>query len=85
MATSYYNTNATFDINQFNTDFDEYLIKVNGEGEKQWEKTYGGVGVDKGEALVQTSDGGYALLGSSELLGNPMISLIKTKSNGELK
>ena len=66
-------------------DFDQYLIKTNHEGTQQWTKTYGGAGVDKGMAVVQTKDGGYAILGITQQGGNPMISLIKTKSTGELK
>ncbi|NNE76023.1 MAG: hypothetical protein HKN31_03015 [Pricia sp.] len=48
------------------TDFDYWLLKFNGQGELQWNKSYGGSSNDRGNDLVQTSDGGYAILGYSE-------------------
>lgn len=42
---------------------DYWLIKLDAEGNLQWQKTYGGSGDDRGQSLVQTQDGGYALTG----------------------
>lgn len=46
-------------------DFDFWVLKFNEENEIQWNKTYGGTEDDKGQDIIQTTDGGYALLGSS--------------------
>ncbi|NHF60321.1 hypothetical protein FK220_013285 [Flavobacteriaceae bacterium TP-CH-4] len=42
---------------------DYWLLKLDAEGKLQWSKTYGGSKDDRGQALVQTNDGGYALTG----------------------
>jgi hypothetical protein len=44
---------------------DYWLVKLNGNGDKQWEKSYGGNDSDELHDLIQTSDGGYVLGGSS--------------------
>ena len=51
-----------------------------------WTKTYGGVNWDAGEAVQQTADGGYIIVGSSQSYGtggNTDIWLIKTNSSGD--
>ncbi|GAB5473328.1 MAG: lipoprotein [Maribacter sp.] len=42
---------------------DYWLSKLDAQGELQWSKTYGGSKDDRGQGLVQTQDGGYALTG----------------------
>ena len=44
---------------------DYWLLKLDAEGNMQWNKTYGGSKDDKGQAVIQTADGGYALTGYS--------------------
>jgi len=51
--------------NKTNDSFDYWLLKFNAENELQWEKTYGGTQDDRGRDIIQTQDGGYAILGSS--------------------
>ena len=48
---------------------DFWLIKVDSSGDHQWNKTYGGTGVDAARCVVQTSDGGYILAGFTESFG----------------
>jgi hypothetical protein len=45
--------------------FDYWLLKFNVENELQWQKTYGGSSDDRGNDIIQTQDGGYAILGFS--------------------
>jgi len=45
---------------------DLWLLKFNADAELEWSKTYGGSGDDRGHSLVQTTDGGYMLLGYSK-------------------
>lgn len=55
--------------------------------ETEWERTYGGSGDDGVGAMVQTSDNGFAILGSS-VEYSPLstgISLMKTNSFGEVQ
>ncbi len=42
---------------------DYWLLKFDAGGNLQWHQTYGGSKDDRGQALVQTSDGGYAVVG----------------------
>jgi hypothetical protein len=44
---------------------DFWVVKLDGNGNKQWEKSYGGNDRDELRDLTQTSDGGYVLGGSS--------------------
>jgi len=67
---------------------DVYLVKANTDGSVIWEKTYGGAFKDVGEAVVQTPDGGYLIIGHSQLTSDPenvAIYVIKTDSNGDLR
>jgi len=45
---------------------DYWLLKLDADANIQWSKTYGGSGEDKGQQIIQTSDGGYALTGYAQ-------------------
>ncbi|TMM58845.1 hypothetical protein FEE95_05280 [Maribacter algarum] len=52
------------DLNGKTTAVNDYwLLKLDESGNVQWSKTYGGSKDDRGQSLVQTQDGGYALTG----------------------
>ncbi len=42
------------------------LLKINSSGEPIWEKYYGGTEDDAGNQIIATSDGGYAVIGTTE-------------------
>jgi outer membrane protein assembly factor BamB len=65
-------------------DKDFWLIKTDSHGVEQWNHTYGGTKHDWGMAVVQTSDGGYAMIGatSSPVDGSLDAWLVKTDSTG---
>jgi hypothetical protein len=42
---------------------DYWLLKLDAHGNLEWTKTYGGSKDDRGQSLVQTKDGGYAVTG----------------------
>lgn len=68
--------------------WDIWLVKTDGEGNMQWNKTYGGTGIDvvEGErSIVQTSDGGYTIAGYTLSFEPPGIWLIKTDATGNLQ
>lgn len=52
--------------NKQNDSFDYWLLKFNSESILQWQKTYGGTDDDRGNSIIQTNDGGYAMLGYSK-------------------
>jgi hypothetical protein len=66
---------------------DAWLIKSDASGNVQWNKTYGGRDDDRAYALVRTTDGGYALAGStsSSGAGDSDFWLIKTDANGTIQ
>ena len=45
--------------------FDYWVLKFDATDQLQWQKTYGGSLDDRGSDIIQTSDGGYAILGYS--------------------
>ena len=53
-------------FNKTDTSFDYWLLKFDASGQEQWQKVYGGSDDDRGEDLITTNDGGYAILGSSK-------------------
>jgi hypothetical protein len=45
--------------------YDFWVLKFNSEALLEWTKTYGGSGDDRGSDIIQTTDGGFALIGYS--------------------
>jgi len=65
---------------------DYWIIKVNANGDIQWQKTYGFIGQDQAYKVIQTSDGGYLAtgfldVGASEGQGNDLIDPNNTDRN----
>jgi hypothetical protein len=48
---------------------DAWVIKLDKDGNIQWQKTYGGEGEDQASAIQQTSDEGYIVAGTTESFG----------------
>ncbi len=63
------------------------LIKTNGLGQIQWSRTIGGSAQEYGTSVIQTSDGGYAVVGLtySYGAGSYNILLAKLTSAGALE
>lgn len=64
-----------------------WLIKTDAYGNMEWNRTYGGADYDYASALVEASDGGYALAGSTYSFGagNHDAWLVKTDVHGSLE
>jgi len=67
-------------------DRDFWLVKVDSQGNMQWNKTFGGSGTENAVSLAKTSDGEYVLAGSTTSYGagNSDVWVVKADSSGTL-
>ena len=49
--------------------YDVYVLKFDGSGNLQWNRTIGGTGDEFARSIIQTTDGGYALTGETQSFG----------------
>ena len=81
-----------FDISNTQGSYDVWLVKIDRQGNKLWERSYGGTGIDNGYGAVATIDGGYLIAGAaisddgliSQPKGNSDAWLIKLDANGRV-
>ncbi|MAG15132.1 MAG: hypothetical protein CL874_04555 [Dehalococcoidales bacterium] len=60
-----------------------YLVKTDGKGNEEWQRTFGGEEYDVANSVQQTADGGYVIAGYTESLGEKGdVYLIKTDGKG---
>jgi hypothetical protein len=72
---------------------DFWLAKIDEFGNSEWSQTYGGTESDKANCLIKTSDGGYAMVGSTESFFFTGVEqfpdmnfyLVKTDANGNIQ
>jgi hypothetical protein len=70
--------------NSYGVGGDFWLVKTDSAGTAQWNQTYGGTNYEEVHSLVQTSDGGYAIAGTTNSYGagDEDIWLVKTDASG---
>ena len=81
-----------FDISNTNGSYDVWVVKIDRQGNKLWERSYGGSGIDNGYAATTTNDGHYLIAATaissdglvSSPKGNADVWIIKINENGEL-
>ncbi len=64
---------------------DFYLVKTDSLGNSVWTQTYGGVGIDEGFSVKQTTDGGYIFAGVTQSYGagGNDVYLVRADANGD--
>jgi hypothetical protein len=75
--------------------FDFWLIKTDSKGKEQWNQTFEGSGDDWAHSVIQTSDGGYVIIGKTRALDDNVnydqnddlddMWLVKTDSKGNME
>jgi len=60
-----------------------YLVKTDGDGAKQWEKTIGGEGSEYGFSVTSSLDRGYVVVGKTEYIGEDDDDICLVKLNGD--
>jgi hypothetical protein len=65
---------------------DIWVLKVNDNGDIDWQKTYGGNDSNSANAVGQTADGGYVVAGETSDFGagDADVCVLKLKNNGEI-
>ena len=66
-------------------DFDFWVLKFSADNALLWSKTFGGSEDDRGEDIIATKDGGFALLGYSQSTDNNVTSNAGSKDFWILK
>ncbi|MFY7963984.1 MAG: T9SS type A sorting domain-containing protein [Chitinophagaceae bacterium] len=59
------NTNNDGDVTGNHGNIDMWVIKINSTGTLQWQKSFGGSNQERGRSIIQTTDGGYIVAGST--------------------
>ncbi|MCB1060419.1 MAG: T9SS type A sorting domain-containing protein [Calditrichaeota bacterium] len=64
---------------------DFWIVKTNENGDSLWSRTFGGANDDEGTDVIQTTDGGYLLCGSSASFGSGSEDfwIVKVNSTGD--
>jgi hypothetical protein len=67
-------------------DKDAWVLKLDANGEIEWQKTYGGSGFDLAHSIQQTQDGGYVVAGWTETFGagDTDMWVLKLDANGNM-
>ena len=65
---------------------DLYALKLDADGSIVWTRTVGGTGGDRGNAIIQTTDGGYAIAGYTQSFGSggADLYLVRLDANGNV-
>ncbi len=81
-----------FDISSAKGSYDFWVVKVNKNGGLEWERSFGGTGIDQAHDIVLTNDSAYVIVGNTfsndtqvtRNNGESDIWLIKISDAGEL-
>ena len=80
-------TGTTGSFGTGNNDF--WILKLESNGDIEWQKTYGGENNDSANSIQQTSDGGYIVAGSTSSFGtddnSSDIWILKLYSDGDIE
>ncbi len=69
----------------FNNDINIFLLRTDKQGDSLWTKNFGGSSYDEGASIVNTTDNGFVITGTTCSFGDTLgdMFLLKTNSNGD--
>lgn len=81
-----------FDVSNPKGSYDFWVVKVDKNGAMEWEKSFGGTGIDQSHDIAKTHDGAYVIVGNtfstdtqvSGNYGQSDVWLVKFNDSGEL-
>ncbi|WP_054560094.1 hypothetical protein [Croceitalea dokdonensis] len=81
-----------FDVSNPKGSYDYWVVKVDKTGNLEWEKSFGGTGIDQSQDIAKTPDGAYVIVGNtfstdiqvSRNYGQSDVWLVKFNDNGDL-
>jgi hypothetical protein len=79
-----YTSSDDGDISHYYGAYDMWMIKLNANGEKVWDFTIGTSWFDDSQAIIQTSEGGYLIGGSSIIESGGNIDCTPFNNNSEV-
>ncbi len=88
-----YSISTTGDVTGNHGGYDFWVVKLNIDGNIQWEKSLGGSGTDIARSVRQTNDGGYIVAGMTNSTNGDVVGndggmdfwIVKLNSNGDLQ
>jgi gliding motility-associated-like protein len=88
-----YTTSNDIDINNFKGAVDAWIIKLQGDGNVEWQKCFGGSEVEYAESIAETEDGGYVFTGMANSkdgdvtnnYGGSDVWIVKLDKNGKMQ
>jgi hypothetical protein len=78
-----YTSSSDGDITTYYGLYDMWVIKINNDGSTDWDFTIGTSSHDYAQAVIQTSDGGFLIGGSSMVEGTGNITCVPHSTKGE--
>jgi uncharacterized delta-60 repeat protein len=65
--------------------YDCWVLKLNADGDVQWQKSYGGTEEDDGRSIRETADGGYIVAGATASFGaGTDLWVLRLSPNGDV-
>ena len=88
-----YDGDITSSRGPLNYDYDYWILKLEEDGDLEWEKSFGGSGDDRATSIIQTFDGGYIIAGyngsldgdKTEPKGHNDYWIVKLEEDGDLE
>ncbi len=85
-----FTTSFDGDVSNNNGGSDIWVIKLDNQGNIEWQKTVGGLSHESSSDIIQTSDGGYVIVGNSQSSDSGFVDneggqdffIVKLNSNG---